>query len=140
MSFITCWLALTLNIYSEARGESQVGKQLIADTVITRTLNDKYPDDICEVILQPKQFSWTSRLKTKDLNGLIKHNKKIFKSRKFNDKERRAYYQSAKVAFLSMRSGYKPRYRYIHFYSGKDKPKWAQGKKFSKHGNHYFTY
>lgn len=138
MSFVMCWLALTLNLYTEAGGEGKVGMELVADTVITRVQHEKYPNDICKVVLQPNQFNWTKRLKKKDFNGLIAYQEKLFKQRSFNDKERAAYMQAAWIAYKSMKPGYQPTYRYIHFYSGSDRPYWAKGKKVVRHGNHYF--
>ena len=53
----------TKNIWHEARGEiynhSYRGYALVAQTVLNRQDNDKYPTDVCDVIYQPKQFSWT---------------------------------------------------------------------------------
>ena len=138
MSFIVCWLALTLNIYTEAGGEGKGGMERVADTVMTRVHNDKYPDNVCKVVMQPNQFSWTKRLKSKDYKGLMHYQKHVLNVRKFSDKERLAYMQAASIAYKALQPGYKPKYRFIHFYSGKDRPKWAKGKKAVKYRKHYF--
>lgn len=138
MSWVVCWLALSINIYTEAGGEDRRGMEMVSDTVITRVQNEKYPDTVCDVVFQPNQFNWTKHLKTKDFNGLIAYQQSLFNKRKFNDKERLAFMKASAVAFKSMKPDYKPKYKYLHFYSGTDKPKWAKGKKAVRHGNHYF--
>lgn len=50
---------LALNIYHEARGESISGQKAVASVIMNRVRSQKYPDSVCEVVWQPKQFSWT---------------------------------------------------------------------------------
>ena len=50
---------LVQNVYYEARGESQQGKIAVAHVTLNRTRNPKFPKNICEVVYQPGQFSWT---------------------------------------------------------------------------------
>jgi spore germination cell wall hydrolase CwlJ-like protein len=50
---------LAQNIYFEARGESQLGQEFIAWTTINRMYDERWPDTICDVVWQSKQFSWT---------------------------------------------------------------------------------
>lgn len=64
---VTC---LAMNIYYEARGSSFADKVSVADVVINRTLDRRYPATICEVVHQGNkdangnmirnqcQFSW----------------------------------------------------------------------------------
>jgi spore germination cell wall hydrolase CwlJ-like protein len=49
---------LALAIYFEARGESEHGQRMIARVVVNRMKSPKFPDEICDVIMQPKQFSF----------------------------------------------------------------------------------
>ena len=53
--------ALALNIYHEARGESEKGMRMIGEVTINRTASSLYPDTICEVVYQKGQFSWVSK-------------------------------------------------------------------------------
>lgn len=139
MSWFMCWLALTLNIYTEAGGEGEQGMRMIADVAVTRTTHKDYPDNISKVILQPGQFSWTYNLKSRSEKGLVAYNKRLLKSKRMtNPKEREAYAIAMKVAYRALQPGYKPKYRYTHFYSGTDKPKWAKNKRAVRYGNHYF--
>lgn len=50
---------LAMNIYHEARGETEKGKLAVAAVTINRVENKHYPDNVCDVVWQRKQFSWT---------------------------------------------------------------------------------
>ena len=50
---------LAMNIYHEGRGESAKGRAAIAHVTMNRVRSRHYPDTICEVVWQRKQFSWT---------------------------------------------------------------------------------
>ena len=47
------------NIYHESRGETNLGQIAVAHVVRNRVESSRYPNTVCEVIWQPKQFSWT---------------------------------------------------------------------------------
>jgi len=53
---VTC---LAQNIWFEARGSSASDQLAVAHVVLNRVADPRYPDEVCEVIWQPKQFSWT---------------------------------------------------------------------------------
>ena len=57
--------ALALNIYHEARGESEKGMRMVGEVTINRVSSSKYPDTICDVVYQGCQFSWTCSKKNK---------------------------------------------------------------------------
>lgn len=50
---------LAQNIYFEAKNQSLYGQMAVAMVTLNRVLSEKYPDTICEVVWQRKQFSWT---------------------------------------------------------------------------------
>lgn len=50
---------LALNIYHEGRGESLKGQAAIASVTMNRVESKRFPDTVCEVVWQRKQFSWT---------------------------------------------------------------------------------
>lgn len=50
---------LAKNIYFEARGEPMSGKIAVAMVTLSRVESSRWPGTICEVVWQPKQFSWT---------------------------------------------------------------------------------
>lgn len=49
---------LTAAIYKEARSEPAKCQQAVAEVIMNRTEHPGYPDTICKVIKQRKQFSW----------------------------------------------------------------------------------
>lgn len=54
---------LAKNIYHEARSEDLLGQLAVAQVTLNRVESDNYPDTICEVVMQPWQFSWANRHK-----------------------------------------------------------------------------
>lgn len=54
---------LAANLFFEARGESIKGMQAVAAVTINRLKHKNYPSDLCSVVFQRKQFSWTHQEK-----------------------------------------------------------------------------
>lgn len=52
---------LALNLYHEARGESDIEILSVAQVTLNRVISEQFPDTICEVVYQPYQFSWTMK-------------------------------------------------------------------------------
>jgi len=50
---------LAQNIYFESRGESMEGQFAVAAVTMNRVKSKKYPNSVCEVVWQRRQFSWT---------------------------------------------------------------------------------
>jgi len=50
---------LAKNIYFEARNQSELGQIAVAHVTLNRVDHDKFPNNICKVVFQPYQFSWT---------------------------------------------------------------------------------
>lgn len=50
---------LAQNIYFEARNQSEKGQRAVAWVTLNRVDHKDYPDTICKVVWQHKQFSWT---------------------------------------------------------------------------------
>lgn len=50
---------LATNIYFEALTESEAGKVAVANVTMNRVKSKHFPDSVCEVVWEPKQFSWT---------------------------------------------------------------------------------
>lgn len=48
------------NIYHEARGEPMKGKYAVAQVTLNRMKNPKYPSTVCDVVMDPFQFSWAN--------------------------------------------------------------------------------
>lgn len=56
MSPLTC---MALALYFEARSESIDAQLAVAEVILNRVEDTRFPDDVCSVVWQPKQFSWT---------------------------------------------------------------------------------
>lgn len=54
---------LARNIYWEAMREPLIGQISVAHITYNRVLSKKWGDTFCEVIFEPKQFSWTNSAK-----------------------------------------------------------------------------
>jgi spore germination cell wall hydrolase CwlJ-like protein len=52
---------LELNIHYEARGESDKGKLAVGMVTLNRAKNKNFPKQICDVVYQKYQFSWTTQ-------------------------------------------------------------------------------
>ncbi len=51
-------MCLAMNVYWEARNQSLAGQVAVAQVTINRVLSEEYPNDVCSVVHQYKQFSW----------------------------------------------------------------------------------
>jgi hypothetical protein len=51
-------VCLGLNIYWEARNQDVAGQLAVAQVTMNRVDDPRYPDDVCEVVYDHKQFSW----------------------------------------------------------------------------------
>lgn len=49
---------MALNIYHEARSENMAGKFAVADVVLNRVNDRRYPDTVCGVIFQAELSEW----------------------------------------------------------------------------------
>lgn len=117
---------LTANIFFEARGESIKGKKAVAAVTYNRlyksTRENTYRNpNICSVVYEPRQFSWTNQQKQEDvwkiLEGDIGH---------LNKKDRQAYLEARKVAQMPVKELLKGVPKNVLFYhSIKVKPKWS---------------
>lgn len=56
MTPLTCLVAA---IFFEARDQPLLGMEMVAQVVINRVEHERYPDDVCSVVYQPEQFSFT---------------------------------------------------------------------------------
>ncbi len=48
------------NIYHEAAHEPEIGRYAVAQVTLNRKMNPRYPKKICDVIMDPFQFSWAN--------------------------------------------------------------------------------
>lgn len=52
-------MCLALAIYYEARSEPLEGQLAVAEVILNRVDSNHYPNDVCDVVYQPRQFSFT---------------------------------------------------------------------------------
>lgn len=51
---------LARNIYHEARGEPIAGQAMVGYATLNRVDDPRWSDNVCDVVYQPRQFSWTT--------------------------------------------------------------------------------
>lgn len=139
--FEAAFLALTLNIFMESEGEGIKGMEMVSHVTFNRVDSKYYPGDVKSVVLQRKQFSWTSALKSRDYKGLVEFQKRLMASKKMkNPKSQEAWRNAQRIAvkhFWNHWSGKKVN-NYLHFHATYVKPYWAKGKKGHRIGRHIF--
>lgn len=62
LGFVESLLWLSLNVYHESRGEPEIGQLAVAHVTLNRALEDH--KSLADVIMAPKQFSWTFQKKS----------------------------------------------------------------------------
>lgn len=130
---------LTVAIYQEARGESILGQQLVAKVILNRVGHPSFPDTVCKVVFQPKQFSWYNQGRTKALGSLLKGS-----TRGLKPEDKAAYREAQFVALTLFKEGIElhPKWDRALYFVHKNvakKQQWLTKKKFiGKVGSHRF--
>jgi spore germination cell wall hydrolase CwlJ-like protein len=107
---------LAQTLYFEARGESEDGVYAVADVILNRKLDKKYPDTICGVVNQKGQFTYDHSLKPK--------NKKVYHKMR---------YIALKSIFTHTDNGI------LYYHNITVNPKWSRKlEKVTKIDNHIF--
>ena len=57
--FAEALVCLALNIYHEARDQPFIGQVAVAQVVMNRVHDDRYPNTVCEVVKQSPTYSWS---------------------------------------------------------------------------------
>ncbi len=103
-------------VYREARGEPHRGQLAVAQTVINRVKSSQFPNDICSVVFQKSQFSWTQGW----------------------DRAWRADHQSVQVARVALMGTHSMMdFQALYFHNKTVKPSWKR-KHIATIGNHVF--
>lgn len=66
---------LALNVYFEARNQSEDGQRAIAHVTLNRMKDERFPNTICKVVWQKGQFSWTHDGKSDRPGGNVIENR-----------------------------------------------------------------
>lgn len=57
LSSVEC---IAVNLYHESRSESDLANIAVIASVLNRVKDKRYPNDVCKVVFQKHQYSWTS--------------------------------------------------------------------------------
>lgn len=116
------------NIYYESRNQSVLGQVMVAIVTLARTERKRYPDTICDVVFQRKQFSWANR-------GPRHPNLK-------NSIERSAWEWSGVIASVMIDSDAGKYFHNItHYHTKQVNPKWSKSEQLNeilRIGDHIF--
>jgi len=74
MTPLTC---LALAVFFEARAEPIVGMRAVANVIVNRVEDSRYPETVCDVVWEHKQFSWTHDGLTDDPEAHTGHQDKL---------------------------------------------------------------
>lgn len=113
-------VCLALAIYFEARGEPYDGQLAVADVVMERVEDNRYPDSICGVIFEPEAFSFT-------IGGTPL------------PKDRKVYSGALKMAQRVLSNGETLGLKATHYHTPKVNPQWKEAfEVVGRVGNHVF--
>ena len=59
---ITALSCLAMAIYFEARGEPMVGQVAVAQVVMTRVEDERFPNTVCDVVKQGQYYKWNPEI------------------------------------------------------------------------------
>lgn len=130
MMLTTALTCLALNIYHEARGETQLGKEVVAVTTLNRANGNN--SQVCAEVLKKHQFTWT----TTKVSG-----KQLREAGK--PKETEAWEEAQQIAkkALSGRIVVPAKYRNVTHFCASRKRAWDKNPQMNyvgKVGNHHF--
>lgn len=104
------------NIFFESRNQSIVGQLMVGVVTMARTGETRYPDTVCGVVFQKKQFSWANKGKKKpNLKNII---------------EKDAWDRAGMIAGVMINLGIeKYGLGVTHYHTTSVSPKWAKSNK-----------
>ena len=59
-------MCLAMAIYFEARGEPMVGQVAVAQVIMNRVYDHRYPNDVCDVVKQGYYYTWNENIPIRD--------------------------------------------------------------------------
>lgn len=105
---------LVAAIFFEARDQPLEGQFAIGDVVMNRVESDRWPDNVCDVVYQRKQFSFTH-------DGMSDNPLKYMK----NDLEKSAYKTAVEVA-IEVDKGHRIGLTSTHYHRVGIRPYWTK--------------
>ena len=70
-------LCLTQAVYFESRGEPFLGQVAVAETVLNRVDDPRWPSTVCNVVYQPYQFSFVHEVEDKYMDDITAKRKAL---------------------------------------------------------------
>jgi len=121
-------LCLATTVYLEARNQSTLGQQAVAEVALRRLESGRWGDNLCAVVTAPKQFAPTIVSAQVRLNNPL------------------AWNRAVRVALQAQREWKRPHAARRHVVPGADHfvvlalatPDWAQGTPVAQIGDHTF--
>lgn len=127
---------LSAVVFFESRGENLKGQEAVAQVVMNRVNHPAYPNSVCKVVLQPRQFSWANDL-TNSARSLLKGSTKHL-----NKQELSSYQQARQVALRAFYGVWEYNAKIqqsLYFVHKSIQPSWTKNlKKDATIGNHRF--
>lgn len=130
---------LSLNIYHEARSEPVLGQVLVAQVTMNRVHNEKFPNTVCNVVMQHKQFSWTAE-KIERVRDKYGRYVGLRLKQGMAPKEHKAWIKSVRIAKAALEGKYEGITEALYYHKANIKPFWSFGREFAiaSVGNHLF--
>lgn len=125
---MTAAMCLAMNMFFEARNEPLQGQQMVAEVTLNRVASPHYPDTVCEVVWQRKQFSWTHDGKHDDPTRMSYLDRESWKTIKL-----------AAELMLADPDSYVPKTGSTHYHADYVQPYWTTDMEYlGKAGSHLF--
>lgn len=135
--YLTAAMCLATAIYFEARGEPTAGQVAVANVIINRQKDHRYPDTICDVVTQAQTHRWAPHVPIRNrcqfsfyCDGLPEV-----------IRDKRSYYKAVDIAnrvltgdLLDITDGA------THYHSNKVNPDWAETKTETVRINNHIFY
>jgi len=93
-------ICLALNVYHEAKNQSFIGQVAVAQVVMNRVEDSRYPNNVCDVVKQGLTYKWKPTLPIKNRCQFSWY----CDGKLDNVANKRAYRESDKIAFLAIES------------------------------------
>lgn len=126
---------MAMALDGEARGEDDEGQIRVGEVILNRVDSPRYPNTICDVVFQPRQFSFANDY---DVNYM--KTAAVFsgmdRDKEAQERVSRAYVNAAKVMVAKERLLGRD---VLHYCTKKSKNMWRDDNKIElNHGNHNF--
>lgn len=108
---LTCLVAA---IFFEARDQPLLGQEMVAHVIMNRVEHHAYPDDVCSVVYERRQFSFTHDGMSDDPGDYTTYY------------DRRAYERAVEVASQFLEGGTTEETTSTHYHAVSVAPGWAR--------------